>query len=323
MYRMPPDPRRRDQYLRKLDQLAAEPPFTVYGLAAPRLEPGFLAESQTENEVLVTVKLMYGDWEPPGHPLVAVTTQPPGSAEWPYDLPQALAAESKIPRGGWDPVYSALPQGELCHLGETWALRVVVDGQAVTVVGRGVDPAEVQVAPVGDLRPYVAERHALFERKLADRQARPEPVLAPARGIAAVRALLETFVPGGPAAGERHQALWRRAVAELNAVRGCGPERAEYLVTSMVNQLGHLRSKVGWYTERDGPREAALEELLRHVGLGEPVDSAPAQVRWERYWSAQLQVTDAHSGDLLADWARAWERWERERREPPGPLSPR
>lgn len=98
------------------------------------------------------------------------------------------------------------------------------------MVGRGVAPEGVEVGPVDFLLPYVAERRA-----------RPE--------VAAVRALLETFVPGGPDAGEAYRPLWRRAVAELDAVLDCGPERAEYLgcgSTSPGSPSGTDRARRRW-----------------------------------------------------------------------------
>lgn len=105
---------------------------------------------------------------------------------------------------------------------------------------------------MADLLPYVLERNAQVARLAAEQRALPEPELPPAKGVAAVRVFLETFVPGGPDAGAAYRALARRAVTELARVLDCGPEQAEDQLYSMVNQLSQLRLQVPWFTERDG-----------------------------------------------------------------------
>ncbi|MDH6114228.1 hypothetical protein P3T36_000629 [Kitasatospora sp. MAP12-15] len=316
MKRMPPDPDRLAQYQQLMRELATNPPYPVYGLTRPTVALGHLARWESENGVPVAVQLAYGDWREAGEPFVGVTTGPPGSAEQRVDPLLALRREirnEKLPRSPSAPVRAQLPQGELCRVGEAWALRMAVAGQAVTVIGRGVAPEDVEVGPVDALLPYVERRNELFERITTERRVRPEPVLAPASGVAAVRAFLETFVPGGPDAGTAYRALSRRAVTELAAVLGCGSERAEYLVYSMVNQISQLRSQVPWFTERDGPRAAAVEELVRYIGLRQPVDSEAAQACWERYWAAQQTLADSHAQDLLEAWVSAWVAWDVER----------
>ncbi|WP_329570301.1 hypothetical protein [Kitasatospora sp. NBC_01266] len=312
MRRNPPEPERLEQSRQQLRAFAASPPFPVYGLRRPVVVPAFLAEWQRENEVVVSATLAYGDWRETDGPFVTVTTEPPGSAGRAGDPLRALrrlVRNGKLPRADGAPVRRQLERGELCRLGKAWALRTAVGDQAVTILGHGPAPEDVEVGPVGDLLPYVTARQELFARITAELRALPEPVLAPATGVAAVRAFLETFVPGGPDAGAAYRALGRRAATELGKVLGCGPQQAEELVYSMANQLSHLRIHLPWFTEEDGPRGAALEEMLRHYGLGQPVRGEPALIRWDRYWAALNQVGDEVTERLLADWVAAWLDW--------------
>ncbi|MFF7636923.1 hypothetical protein ACFZB9_27775 [Kitasatospora sp. NPDC008050] len=316
MKRMPSDPERLEQYQQRLREFAARPPYPVHGLRRPVVAPAALAGWETENEETVTATLAYGDWRDTDGPYLTVTTEPPGSAGRRADLLKALLREiraGRLPRSRAEPICRTSPQGELCLLGDSWALRTAIGDQAVTVLGHGPAPEDVELGPVADLLPYVLERNAQVARLAAEQRALPEPQLPPASGVAAVRAFLETFVPGGPDAGPAYRALARRAVTELGKVLGCGTEQAEDQIYSMVNQLSQLRLRAPWFTERDGPRAAALEELLRYVGLRQPVASETAQLRWERYWAAQQQVTDENTAELLADWVRAWVDWAVER----------
>ncbi|WP_327065741.1 hypothetical protein [Kitasatospora sp. NBC_01302] len=316
MKRMPPDPDRLEQYQQRLREFAARPPYPVHGLRRPVVVPAVLAGWETEDEVTVAATLAYGDWRETDGPYLTVTTEPPGSAGQPADLLKALLREirnGRLPRTRAEPIRRTSPQGELCLLGGSWALRTAVGDQAVTVLGHGPSPEDVELGPVADLLPYVLERNVQIARLAAEQRTLPEPQLPPASGVAAVRAFLETFVPGGPDAGAAYRALARRAVAELAKVLECDSEQAEDQLYSMVNQLSQLRLKVPWFTERDGPRAAALEELLRYVGLRQPVASETAQLRWERYWAAQQRATDENSAQLLAHWVQAWVEWAAER----------
>ncbi|MGC0315105.1 hypothetical protein QBC98_003584 [Kitasatospora acidiphila] len=327
MERIPPDPaanpdRHRAESQRQLREFAESPPYPVHGLRRPVVVPAILGAWEAFNGRTTMVSLSYGwcsdaaepppafGWEVP--PYVRVDTGPPGSAGEPADLLGVLLEWSGGPAEA-EPVHGRIAQGELCVLGDVWALRLAVDGQAVTVLGRGVDPADVELGPVGDLLPYVVERDRLLAQLCSARSALPEPELAPAHGIAAVRVFLESFVPGGPDAAGSYGALGRRAVTELEGVLRCGPVRAKYLVYSMVNQITELRQSVPWFSAPDGPRAAAVEELLRHLVLGQPVASEPAQLLWEQYWSAQQRAADADFDWLYGLWVEAWTDWSQER----------
>ncbi|MCX4745169.1 hypothetical protein OG455_06485 [Kitasatospora sp. NBC_01287] len=318
MKRMPPDPERLEQYQQRLREFAASPPYPLLGLRRPVVVPAYLAQWRREQGEVVSATLAYGDRRESGGPFVTVTTEPPGSAGQPGDPLRLLrdqVGNGTPPAAQGPPVRERVARGELFRLGEAWALRTAVGDQAVTIVGHGPAPEDVEVGPVEDLLPYVTARGELFARIGAERRAVPEPVLPPASGVAAVRAFLETFLPGGPDAGAAYRALGRRAVAELDQVLGRGPRQAEYLVSSMVNQLSQLRVQLPWFTEEDGPRAAALEELLRHYGLRQPVSGQAAMDLWDRYWELADSAEPAAAAPLLAPWAQAWTAWAAERNE--------
>jgi hypothetical protein len=111
-----------------------------------------------------------------------------------------------------------------------WAARLVADGLIVTLVIRGVDPASVRLDPVADFAPYLQARNERLGRLSEHHRRQPPPVLEPAEGVAAHRALAEADLASQAhlvqalqagreprqRAGEgaaRH-ALWQRAVRE-------------------------------------------------------------------------------------------------------------
>ncbi|PYC76710.1 hypothetical protein C7C46_21200 [Streptomyces tateyamensis] len=322
MDRIPSESAGAAEQLYALGEFAARPPYPVHGLHRPVLMPARLARWETRDGETVAVQLVYGELQEPGAAFLAVTTRAPGSAVERADLLGELRRERLLERGSWSqPEYQPLPAGpaavgEVCRVGRVWALALRSDGQAVTVLGRGVEPLDVETGPVRDLRPYLGGQSRLVRLATAEPWARPEPELAPAHGIAAVRAFLETFLPGAPDAGPAYRALGRRAVTELDRALGCGVERAERLIASLVGQLAELRRQVPWFTEPDGPRTAALEELLRHVGLRQPVDSEAAQALWERYWAAQQYLPAERLTRLRELWVAAWTSWARDRERP-------
>jgi hypothetical protein len=127
-----------------------------------------------------------------------------------------------------------------------------------------------------------------------------------------------------------HNALWQRAVREQQRVGEMDAPEADEVVTSVINHLGHLAEEA-WFARDDRMREAAIDETLRHVMLGDAVPSAPAQLAWTRYWSAgraraghqpdpaALWAEHDSRLDLDADWRAAWEAWTR---LAPGPAGP-
>jgi hypothetical protein len=56
------------------EELLPRPPFTVFGLTEPRLQPASLADAGRVNRVWESIGLAYGDWTEPAGPWVMVTT---------------------------------------------------------------------------------------------------------------------------------------------------------------------------------------------------------------------------------------------------------
>ena len=61
----------------------------------------------------------------------------------------------------------------------------------VTVAGRGVGPGAVRLGPVADLEPYLRGHGEMLARLAERHRQQPHPVLGPAEGVAAYRALAE------------------------------------------------------------------------------------------------------------------------------------
>lgn len=351
------------------EEMVPRPDFPVFGVSSPRLEPAALAAYEQVNGSWTAVTLAYGAWDAAPGPYVAVK-----SARADPELATALAgAPGRGPEAGLlraidaerdrlaastgvdedepagPPRYSReeLPAGAalVARHGTVWAARLdrPVDRTAevtVTITGRGAGPEQVRLFPVSDLRPLFEARNEILGR-LAERQRRePPPVLEPAEGVAAFRALAEFDLdgharirasarPGGrllrqPANwGRLRSALWQRAVSEQQRLAGTSKGAADDVVTSVMNHLGHLAEQATWFSADARLRAAAIDETLRHVVLGEAVPSLPAQQAWERYWSDHMgralrmdrgssAFAEMESRRALNDgWLAAWTAWTR------------
>lgn len=351
------------------EEMVPRPDFPVFGVSSPRLEPAALAAYEQVNGSWTAVTLAYGAWDAAPGPYVAVK-----SALADPELAAALAgAPGRGPEAGLlraidaerdrlaastgvdedepagPPRYSReeLPAGAalVARHGTVWAARLdrPVDRTAevtVTITGRGAGPEQVRLFPVSDLRPLFEARNEILGR-LAERQRRePPPVLEPAEGVAAFRALAEFDLdgharirasarPGGrllrqPANwGRLRSALWQRAVSEQQRLAGTSKGAADDVVTSVMNHLGHLAEQATWFSADARLRAAAIDETLRHVVLGEAVPSLPAQQAWERYWSDHMgralrmdrgssAFAEMESRRALNDgWLAAWTAWTR------------
>lgn len=303
------------------EELLPRPPFGVFGLAAPLPRPIALAEAGQVDGEWETITLAYGDWAEPAGPFVTVTStvarpDAPGAAEADLlgvidqernRLADHAGVDEDEPPGPPDYRQEELLAGEarvsglVCRHGSVWAARVRASGVIVTVAGRGVGPGSVRLGPVDDLGPYLRGRSEMLGQLAERHRQRPPPVLEPAEGVAAYRALADAAL-GSQArllaalrAGRvpRHRAtegatmgaLWQRAVAEQERISGIGSRQADDIVTLVVNHLTHLHEKAPWFTADPRLREAAIEEALRHAVLGEDVPSRPAQQAWARYWA--------------------------------------
>jgi hypothetical protein len=340
------------------EELLPRPPFAVFGLAEPRLPSAYLADVGQVNGVWESISLAYGDWAEPAGPWVVVTTRTgpadAGDREVEAELLRAIdhdrnriASQAGVDEDDLDvpPDYSRadLAVGSVNVGGvagrqeNVWAAWLVADGQIVILVVRGVDPASVRLDPVADLAPYLRARNERLGRLSEHHRRQPPPVLEPAEGVAAYRALAEAELAsharlvqalqagreprqragGGPA---RH-ALWQRAVREQARISGIGERQANEIVTLVINHLTRLHEQAPWFTADPRLREAAIDETLRHAVLGDDVPSQPAQQAWARYWA---QRTTSTPGDdpgedfrsrlqagrpLIAAWLQAWAIW--------------
>jgi len=381
--------RLRDQSRRDAESLVPRPDYPVYGLAAPALTPAVLLH-QSSNGFPVLVALRYGSWESATGPHVTVTSAAPSSVvraassvpgvagTFSYgrsvrdperDLMREIDAERKRvavhaevdqEEPAEPPRYTreTLPIGDalVCRHAAMWAARLIhgTPEVIVTISGHGADPDMVRLEPVTDLGPMLAARHEMIGRLRERRRATPPPVLEPAEGVAAWRALADFSlassarireaaqagraprIPAG--SGPMHAALWQRAVRERQRLAGetaraagdaatAGNARAaDDAVTAVINHLGHLDERAAWFGTDPRLREAAIDETLRRSLLGVSVPSEPAQDAWDRYWSEHLawlrvdpqaadRLAQARTRETLADyWLRAWARWARDRR---------
>jgi hypothetical protein len=347
--------RLRELARRDADELVPRPPFEVFGLTEPELRPGVLADVVRQDDVWHAIALAYGDWAAPSGPWVVVTTGS-GDPGTEADLLRAMDMERNrlADQAGLDEDDPAEPprywqdslragDREAAALagrhGHLVALSSRLDEVSVTVVSRGVPPGAIRLAAVSDLAPYRLGRDEMIGRVAEHRRQLPAPVLAPAQGMAAYRALVDAELDSHgrlmTAAREnrvarRHAAeaatrgaLWRRAVAELADRSGIGRRAADDLVTEVVNHLTSLDEKVPWFTASPPLRERAIDETLRYAVLGEQVASSEAQRAWTGYWrlshSMSVQAASpeirpaAELGVEMTEtrWLDAWAEWAR------------
>lgn len=345
------------------EDMVPRPDFPVFGVSAPRLEPAALAAYEQVNGSWAAVTLAYGAWDAAPGPYVAVKSERAEpeldalTAGAPGHGPEAgllraidaerdrLAASTGVDEDepAEPPRYSReeLPAGAalVARHGTVWAARLDdSDGVTVTITGRGVGPEQVRLSTVSDLRPLFEARNEILGRLAERRRLEPPPVLEPAEGVAAFRALVEFELEGHarirasarPGArrlrqpanwGRLRGALWQRAVSEQQRLAGTSKGAADDVVTSVMNHLGHLAEQAPWFTADPRLRAAAMDETLRHAVLGEAVPSRPAQQAWERYWSDHLgralrmdrgssAFAEMESRRLLTEgWLAAWAAW--------------
>lgn len=352
------------------EEMVPRPDFPVFGVSAPLLEPAALAAYDQVNGSWAGVTLAYGPWDAAPGPYVAVRSERADpelalTAEIPGRGPEAgllraidaerdrLAASTGVDEGEptEPPRYSPedLPSGAalVARHGTVWAARLErpadrpidsTDGVTVTITGRGVRPEQVRLSLVSDLRPLFEARNEILGRLAERRRREPPPVLEPAEGVAAFRALAEFVLegharirasaqPGGrrlrqPANwGRLRGALWQRAVSEQQRLTGTSKGAANDVVTSVMNHLGHLAEQAPWFTVDTRLRAAAMDETLRYAVLGAAVPSRPAQQAWERYWSDHMgralrmdrggsPFAEMESRRTLTDdWLAAWTTW--------------
>jgi hypothetical protein len=207
------------------EEMVPRPDFPVFGISSPRLEPAALAAYEQVNGSWAGVTLAYGPWDATPGPYVAVKTEQadPELAGAPGRGPEAgllraidaerdrLAASTGVdedePAGPPQYLHEELPAGAalVARHGTVWAARLdrpmdrTADrsaGVMVTITGRGVGPEQVRLSPVSDLRPLFDARNEILGRLAERRRREPPPVLEPAEGVAAFRALAEFELEG-------------------------------------------------------------------------------------------------------------------------------
>jgi hypothetical protein len=355
--RQVPDPDR-EEWIARLrerarldaDELVPRPGFGVYGLAAPSLRPAALGELVRSNHEWASIGLTYGNPVVAAGPWVMVTSsigyarEPEAALFRAIDAEHARMADEDEEEPAEPPAYARaeLTAGDrpvsavIARHGNVLAARLAAGPVTVTVVSRGVELDQLRLVAVNDLEPYLRGRGERISLAVERHRNEPPPVLEPAEGMAAYRALVDASLDRHArllaalrdgrtprfltAEAAKAGALWQRAARELSDRAGIGKHAADDIIASVVNQLTHLDEQAPWFTSDARRRERAIDETLRHAVLEEPVPSRPAQQAWARYWAMRMSVAglapDARArpvpADLeprIEDWLAAWATW--------------
>jgi len=160
--------RLREQAERDAAALVPRPRYPIFGLASPELEPVTIPQYEVESDHWLRITLGYGN--PGSGPYVTVTTlvthvlqgelgvELGEAASLPEVKDGAEVRDDEVVDLGWED----LPVGHAFVLRHrvSWAARVQGDLETVrvTLAGRHVDPAEVRLEEVKDLRPVIESR---------------------------------------------------------------------------------------------------------------------------------------------------------------------
>ena len=355
------------------DELVPRPGFGVYGLAAPSLRPIALGNCAQSGREWQSIGLTYGNgaalvgpWvmvtsaightrEPEGALFFSIDTEcariadhdPEAALLRAIDAEHARIADQDEEEPAEPPAHARaeLTVGDrpvsavVARHGNVLAARLAVGPVTVTIVTRGVELDQLRLVTVNDLEPYLRGRSEMIGQAAERRRNQPPPVLEPAEGMAAYRALVDASLVRHArllaalranrkprfttAEAANVGALWRRAARELSDQLGLGQHAADAIITSVVNQLTSLDDQAPWFTADPRLRERAINETLQYAVLNEPVPSSPAQQAWTRYWAMKMSLAglapDAHLRAIPADleprsedWLAAWTAWTAE-----------
>jgi hypothetical protein len=189
----------------------------------------------------------------------------------------------------------------LVRQGNVWACAVAPmaggvpgDPPFLEVVGRGVDPADVYLGWLEDVRPFAEKRQRVLRERMRGRpEPRSQPVIPP--GPAVYRAFVEVCLRGarssgavligrnpnpGPSgtAGE-YQALRQAATELLTAT--WGRNEAYGRIGSIADHVAELSAFCEWFDAHSALREKAITEILTYTVRDRPVSSQAAQLAWE------------------------------------------
>lgn len=276
----------RERMSAQRDELHDRPPFPVWGLSSPALEPFTLESYERDSGGWRSVTIRYGP-APPAGPSVSVSSAMRRGHRLP-DLPALMQARWPAePLTGTEQDTTLVVRGEqqpatVLRCGRVWAtcLNVSLGGQ-LTVLGCDVLAESVWLVPVDDLTPYWRSRG---------------PALPWPEGLDPHRALVERLLAERPGdVRRRHPLRWQRCVRAQQRISRADRRTAAATVRSMLEHVAALRAGAGWFAD-ERLRQAAVEEILRYTGYREDVASRAAQLAWER-------------GGADRDWELAWSRW--------------
>jgi len=160
--------RLREQAERDAAALVPRPGYPIFGLASPALEPVTIPQYDVEDDTWLRIKLGYGD--PSSGPYVTVTTSVTHVLQGELGVELGEAADLPEVRDGVlqrddeviDLGHEQLPAGQAFVLRHrvSWAARLQsqLETVRVTIAGRHVDPADVRLEEVKDLRPVIEAR---------------------------------------------------------------------------------------------------------------------------------------------------------------------
>ncbi|AHI00819.1 hypothetical protein GCM10010174_15560 [Kutzneria viridogrisea] len=323
--------------LEDAEDITPRPAFPVYGLDAPDLGLGVLSSLGHSEDTSDEVTLAYGDPLAQDGPHVSINTALPtgGQGDASGPLRRMLDEEHnrivdhagvEDPDAGEPAVLSCtntavdgeVLSGPIYREGPVWTARFAVAGVVVTVIARGVEPGELRLTAVQDLRPYLDRRAEWIARLVEAHSRRPVPELPPAQGVEVYRILVTELIDFQARTqqavlagrlprrrvgdGRLYGPMWQRAVRALERGTGVTKEAANRTVTSMVNQLTKLAERAEWFGQDEALRQAAVDETIRYATEGGQVPSQAAQLAWELTWpQGAVEQTQR--------WLDEWQKW--------------
>ncbi|GAB3872502.1 hypothetical protein GCM10029964_011010 [Kibdelosporangium lantanae] len=355
---MPPSPEMEALLSRQeaeYERLVRASSLPLLGMAEPAPHPRLLGEAEIHDGVVESVGLAYGDLMRPSGPLVQVHT-----ARWrpnrpsPPDLRWFLEnlLDSMDDDGAVDgepvPAHVVVngtprPASLLRTRRKMWAARCWHQDSDVIVVARDWELADTHLVAVPNLESFVRGRRDYLRDLRANPPTmpimeRPFDVATAHRSLidatlARSQAMADAARAGRPprlrANGRKHGELWEAAVRAQMHLADQSRQDANEAVTILVNQLGRLQEKAGWFADRRLRDAAVTETLLYWTGMRTELLSRPAQEAWRGVWASQRTWAPdpfAHqertSDDSLRrwhaelmtgqdEWLRAWSEWVR------------